>query len=393
VKIIERAVVGVLAKRVRSGPNLVQIVVGPRQVGKTTAIRQVLDRWKGPSHYASADLPAPPDTAWIRGQWEVARLEARTRKTTLLVLDEVQKVERWADVVKALYEEDRRERRPIRACVLGSSSLDVQKAAHESLAGRFELHFCPHWSFSECREAFGWSLDEWLFYGGYPGAAQLVRSRERWAAYVADSLVESVLSRDVLGLANVAKPALLRRLFMLAVRAPARIVSFNKMLGQLQDAGNTVTLAHYLELLSQAFLVSGLDLWTAGAIRSRASSPKLIVWNNALVTALSGLSLRETRAQGDLWGRLVENAVGAHLLNARSPAMTVHYWRDRDDEVDYVVQEGTRVIALEVKTGRPAPRGLAAFSARHPRAKTLVVGTGGLPLEVFFCRAPGDLMG
>jgi predicted AAA+ superfamily ATPase len=393
VRIIERSLVPALTRRLRGGPNLLQIVVGPRQVGKTTAIRQVADAWAGPSHYASADLPAPPDAAWVQAQWEVARVEARSGQgTALLVLDEVQKVERWADVVKGLFEEDRHERRRLRVVLLGSSSLDVQQGAHESLAGRFELHFSPHWSWSECREAFGWTLDQWLYYGGYPGAARLVRSHDRWSAYVADSLVESVLSRDVLQMAAVSKPALLRQLFMLAVRSPARIVAYNKMLGQLHDAGNTVTLAHYLELLSRAFLVSGVGQFTAGVLRSRASSPKLIAWNDALVTSLSGLSFGQARRQTELWGRLVENAVGAHLLNLAGPGQRLHYWREGDDEVDFVLESGQKVLGLEVKSGRPrTTTGLQAFLRRHPGAKSLIVGSGGLSFEKFFSRDPWTL--
>jgi predicted AAA+ superfamily ATPase len=308
---IRRRLVDLLLRRLARGPNLIQIVVGPRQVGKTTALEQVIADWSGPSHYASADLPAPPTAEWIAAQWQVARsLQGRA----LLVLDEAQKVPRWSEIVKALSDEDRRSGARLRVVVLGSASLELRAGASESLAGRFEVHHCPHWSFSECRDAFAWNLDQWLYFGGYPGAARLVRSRQRWADYVRNSLIETVVSRDVLQVSPVAKPALLRQLFALACQAPAEIVAFNKMLGQLQDAGNTVTLAHYLELLSAAFLVTGLQRWTPGKLRARASSPKLIVWSNALITALAPTSLRQLRGRPELWGRLVENAVGASLL-------------------------------------------------------------------------------
>lgn len=391
---LERPLVRSLLLRLETGPNLAQVVVGPRQVGKTTALQQVMKQWKGPSHYASADVPAPPDARWVQSHWEAARLEARrTRRSTLLVLDEVQKIERWSEVVKGLFDEDRRHRAPVRVVLLGSSSLQVRRGAEESLSGRFELHFCPHWSWPECRTAFKWSLDQWLFFGGYPGAARLFRSFERWSRYVADSLIESVLSRDVLQLAQVSKPALLRQLFMLAARTPAQIVSFNKMLGQLQDAGNTVTLAHYLHLLELSFLVSGVNVYSAGVLRQRASSPKLLFWNNALLSALAGAPFAQSRRRGEWWGRLVENAVGAHLMNHLPAGAQLSYWRDGNLEVDWVLERGARVVALEVKSGVPkAPHGLAAFARKYPRAKALIIGDGGIPLETFFSTAPGELL-
>jgi len=389
-KHIERPLVAALLKRLQAGHQPVQIVLGPRQVGKTTALEQVAARWPGPSHYATADLPAPPDGAWIHAQWLVARQLARTaRKRTLLVLDEIQKIPRWSDVVKGLYDEDKRTRSLVRPVVLGSSSLHVERGAKESMAGRYEIHFCPHWTFPECRAAFGWSLEQWLFWGGYPGAAPLVKDATRWRRFVSDALIEPVLSRDVLQLTPVQKPALLRQLFMLAVHAPAQTLSYNKMLGQLQDAGNTVTLAHYLRLLSSAFLVTGLDQWSGSeVIRNRAASPKLIVWNNALVTAMTGLTFAETRRQPELWGRLVENAVGAHLLN-HGFVQATRYWQKAHAEVDFIVERGRRRTAFEVKSGtHAASTGLDTFRQQHPAVRSLVVGTGGIPLEQFFAAPP-----
>lgn len=386
-KLIERSIVLLLLKRLNTPPNLLQIVAGPRQVGKTTALQQVIQKWKGPTHYASADLPSPPDAYWIESQWMIARQEAEaSQKKVLLVLDEVQKIYRWAEVVKALFDEDQRKRRPIRTVLLGSAALAIQKDAQESLAGRFETHFCSHWSWRECQEAFDWTLEQWLFYGGYPrGAEVLMDSEERWQKYISDSLIESVLSRDVLQLTSVVKPALLRQLFMLAIRSPAQILSFNKMLGQLQDAGNTVTLAHYLNLLSSAYLISGLQQWSQGIARARASSPKLVVWNNALVTALLNLKMADAQRRNDLWGRLVENAVGAHLLNQLPPGSQLYYWRQKNDEVDYVLQKGSDILLIEVKSGIPkANKGIEAFRKKYPGAKVLLIGSGGIPLKKFF---------
>jgi predicted AAA+ superfamily ATPase len=389
---MERSVVENVLTRLREGPDLLQVIVGPRQVGKTTAARAVAERWSGPVRYAAADLPLPPGPEWIETQWELARRD-RGQGTPLLVLDEVQKVSGWSEVVKALWDEDRAGGRPMKVLLLGSSSLLLAKGTTESLAGRFFLHRCLHWSYPECREAFGWNLDRWLHFGGYPGAAPLAADEDAWRSYVTDSLVETVLARDVLAMQTVAKPALLRHLFLLAARFPARILSYNKMLGQLDDAGNTTTLARYLRLLETAYLVTGLERFSAGGARSRASSPKLVLWNNALVTALATRSFEEARADTAGWGRLVENAVGAHLLNSlQALPYEVTYWRERGLEVDYVVRTGRGLWAVEVKSGAAErSQGLAAFLRRHKDARPLVGGTGGMPLEEFFATDPREL--
>jgi predicted AAA+ superfamily ATPase len=389
---LRRSIVDALEARLRGRVPL-QVVLGPRQVGKTTAVHQVAAGWHGPGHYASADLPAPPSAEWIEAQWETARvMAAAAKKTTLLILDEVQKVPRWADVAKAQYDRDRAERIRVKTILLGSSALQVTTAAQESLAGRFERHYLPHWSFAECEKVFGFTLDEWLFFGGYPAANAMRRQPARWADFVATSLVEAVLGRDVLQLARVSRPALLRQLYMMATRVPAQILSFNKMLGQLQDAGNTVTLAGYLELLGSAFLLSGLNQYSGGALRARASSPKLVFWSNALINSVAGLSFAEAKRDTAWWGRLVENAVGGHLLNQLPPGGRVSWWREGDLEVDYVIEIGPRVLALEVKSGRARrPGGLRAFKDRVQHARALEVGAGGMQLETFF-RTPLALL-
>jgi predicted AAA+ superfamily ATPase len=384
-------VVGELAAALERRPPLLQVLVGPRQVGKTTAAAQLEARLGWPCHSASADaaLPHPPE--WIETQWRLARASAAAAKRrVLLVLDEIQKVRGWSEVVKRLWDEERRSGGRVRALLLGSSALLVQKGLTESLAGRFFLHRCAHWSWPECRRAFGWPLERWLYFGGYPGAAPFAADEAAWKRYVADSLIETVIARDVLQMQTVAKPALLRHLFALAAAYPAQILSYNKMLGQLQDAGNTVTLAAYLRLLETAFLASGLELHTRGQVRKRGSSPKLILWNNALVNAPSTRTFAQARADGAWWGRLVENAVGAHLLNGlEGPQWSIAYWRANGDEVDFVVSRGTHTWALEVKSGRAGKAGgLAAFRKRYPRAKTWLVGEGGVPLQDFLAAPP-----
>lgn len=393
-KTFDRPLVAALEKRLARTPNLMQVVVGPRQVGKTTAARTVAAGWPGPVHMAAADLPLPPGPEWVESQWMLAR-RLRGRRTVLLVLDEVQKVTGWSEAVKALWDEDRARGSSLRVVLLGSSALLLSRGLTESLAGRFLLHRLPHWSYAECRQAFRWDLEKWLFFGGYPGAADLVAEEPAWRAYVTDSLVETVVARDVLAMQTVAKPALLRHLFMLAASFPAQIFSYNKMLGQLQDAGNTTTLAHYLRLLETAFLVSGLERFSAGRSSTRGSSPKLVLWNNALPSAVGLRSFEQARRDPAHWGRLVENAVGAHLLNhLQGFAYEVTYWRERDDEVDYVVRRGDALWAIEVKSGRPGrpAAGLRSFLRRHPRAVPLIVGSGGIPLEQFLGEEPQALL-
>jgi len=387
----ERDIVDALEKAQKKTPGLMHVVVGPRQVGKTTAVRQLCDRLSYPSRWAAADAPLPPGPEWVESHWRLALSEAvSSRKPVLLVLDEIQKVRGWSETVKRLWDETRAKNVPLRVILLGSSALLVQSGLTESLTGRFFLHRCMHWSWTECRDAFGWSLDQWLYFGGYPGAAVFSDDESAWRQYVDDAMIETVLSRDVFQLAPVTKPILMRHLFGLATRYPAQILSYNKMLGQLQDAGNTTTLAHYVRLMGAAFLVSGLEQYSAGQLRQRGSSPKLVFWNNALINAVSGLTQRATLEDGAWYGRIVENAVGAHLLNSlQGTEWSITYWRDGDKEVDFVVQRGKRTWGLEVKSGRMGKlSGLDAFRRRYPDAQTWVIGAEYVSLEDFFARNP-----
>lgn len=392
----ERPVVGEIEAALSRMPPLLQVLIGPRQVGKTTAAAQVERRLGWPSVVASADAPLPHPPEWIETQWRLARAQAQaTGKRVLLVLDEIQKVPGWSEVTKRLWDEERAVAGKVRPLLLGSSALLVQRGLTESLAGRFFLHRCLHWSWPECRQAFGWSLDRWLYYGGYPGAAPFVEDEAAWKRYVSDSLIETVLARDVLQMQPITKPTLLRHLFALAAQFPAQVFSYNKMLGQLTDAGNTVTLARYLGLLETAFLASGLEQFSKGQVRKRGSSPKLVLWNNALVNALSLRTQPQAFADGAWWGRLVENAVGAHLLNSlQGPGWSVTYWREASEEVDFVVSHGAQDWAVEVKSGRGGKAsGLASFRQRYPKARFWLVGSTGIPLEEFFARPAAEWFG
>lgn len=376
-----------LLKRLKERRRFVQVLAGPRQVGKTTLARQVMVAARIPAHYASADEPTLRDRTWLEQQWDLARLKANEGKSgALLVLDEIQKVIDWSSVVKWLWDADTHAGVPLKVVLLGSSPLLIQSGLTESLAGRFEIIPVPHWAFSEMREAFDWSLESYVFYGAYPGAAELIDDPQRWRHYILDSLVETTISRDILLLTRVDKPALLRRLFQLGCAYSGRILSYQKMIGQLTDAGNTTTLAHYLELLQGAGMLAGLSKFSQGQARQRGSSPKLQVLNTGLMTALDHRSLAEARQDGDHWGRLVESCIGAHLLNSSfGTGIHVTYWRERNHEVDFVLQRGKNTVAIEVKSGarREGLPGMEAFARLFKPKRQLLVGGQGIGVEEF----------
>jgi len=388
--VFQRSVFSQLRRRVEEPRRFIQVLAGPRQTGKTTVARQVMQVLAMPCHYASADEPTLKDTVWLEQQWETARLRTRTpqgrTRKALLVLDEIQKLPRWSESVKRLWDADTASACPLRVVLLGSSPLLVQHGLSESLAGRFEGLPVTHWSFAEMRDAFGWDIETYLYYGGYPGAAALVDDPARWSRYILDSLVETTISRDIFLMTRIDKPALLRRLFELGCAYSGQILSYQKMVGQLQDAGNTTTLAHYLDLLGGAGLLRGLQKYAGQAVRRRSSSPKLIVMNTALLTASCGMTLPEARENFQFWGRLVESAIGATLANgAIGHGIEISYWNSRNQEVDFVLCRGKRLVAIEVKSGRRRDHlpGLAQFSREFDVSRSLLVGADGIPVDEF----------
>ncbi len=387
-----------LSARIAETRRFIQVVTGARQVGKSTLVQRVVEDSGRLARYASADEPTLRGSEWIAQQWDAARLDSREggRHGAVLVLDEIQKVQGWSNTVKRLWDEDTRAKRPLRVVLLGSSPLLIARGLTESLAGRFETLHLPHWSFTEMRDAFGFDLETYLFYGGYPGAAPLATQPQRWVRYIVDALIETTISRDVLLLSRVDKPALLRRLFDLGCRYSGQILSYTKMLGQMQDAGNSTTLAHYLDLLAGAGMITGLQKFAGDTARSRGSSPKLQVLNTALMTAQSNRTLEEARADREFWGRLTESAVGAHLSNASATGeCELFYWRDRGREVDFIVRAGRRLTAIEVKSGRSsdAHPGLKAFAETFKTHRTLLVGAGGIEVEKFLSRPVAHWVG
>ena len=409
-----RAKISTLLNRLDEAPERLSLITGPRQTGKTTLVRQALERLDRPFLYLPVDEPESPvlpsfpgrsestfaipgdplsstsgskDTRWLVRQWERARVGAeRSDRGCVLVFDEIQKISGWSEAVKGLWDADRYHGRRLHIVLLGSAPLLMQRGMTESLAGRYETIRLTQWSFAEMSAAFDFDLPAYVYFGGYPGAASRVREEGRWRAYVTEAIVEPNIERDILAMQRVDKPALLKRLFELGADYSGQILSYNKMLGQLQDAGNTTTLARYLDLLAHAGLIAGLPNYAGGAHRRRASTPKLNVLDTALMSALSGYTFEEARADRSFWGRLVESAVGAHLFNTGAPEVRLHYWRDRGHEVDFVLARGPRLAAVEVKSGpRRAGQtgGLDEFRWRFDGARTILVGDGGVPLSEF----------
>lgn len=365
----------------------IQVIAGPRQVGKSTLVEQVLEQITIPYSSFSADNEQNVTNAWISNVWDAVRNKMTLLHETehILVIDEVQKVDNWSEVVKREWDRDTREKRNLKVLLLGSSRLLLKQGLTESLAGRFELIRMGHWNFLEMKEAFGWTLDQYIYFGGYPGTAPLVSNEARWKRYVKDSLVESALANDVLGTTTVYKPALLKRLFELGCSYSGELLSLTKMMGQLQDKGNVTTLANYIQILDECNLLAGLQKYSGDTARRYASVPKYQVYNNALMNVYSTANFEEQRLDLGKWGRLVESAVGSHLLNyADKLDYKVYYWRDKNDEVDFVVERNRKVWAIEVKSGkRGINKGLGMFREAFSPYRAFVVGTDGITVEQF----------
>lgn len=376
-------------------------VFGPRQSGKTTLVEQALCQTDRPSRHVRVDEPdigessdseptlrppRAPDYEWLVRTWQQAREEADANpRGFVLVLDEIQALPQWSTVVKGLWDADRAENRPLHVVLLGSAPLRVQSGLTESLAGRFEPIRVTHWSFSEMADAFQFDLAEYVYFGGYPGAAPFIDEEARWRDYVLGAFVAPNIEKDILAMTRVDKPALLKQLFELGTAYSGQIVPYNKMLGQLQDAGNATTLARYVDLLSTAGLLVGIPKYARSMLRIRRSSPKLNVLNPGLMAAASTYTFEQAQADRTFWGRLVESAVGAHILNSASSYVRIHYWREEPHEVDFVLSRGPQTIAIEVKSGRGGRRlpGLEAFARKFPGAHTMLVGEGGVPVGEF----------
>lgn len=385
-----------LRDRIMEPRKFIQVLAGPRQIGKSTLAGQVLDTVNIPFTIEVADAVNPHDSDWIHRIWEATRItmSLRGEQEHLLMIDEIQKIDNWSEMVKREWDEDSRRRVNLKIILLGSSRLLLKKGLTESLAGRFELIRMNHWSYKEMHEAFGVTLDQYIYFGGYPGPAHMIDNEKRWRKYIKDSLVAPTIEKDVIMTSNIYKPALMKQLFELGCCYSSEIVSLTEIMGQLQDAGNVTTLASYLEILKQCTLLTILQKYANDDTRKRNSIPKFQVYNNALLTAYKGRSFIADRTDTKAWGRWVESAVGTHLLHhAEELDYQVFYWREpskrngeKDNEVDYIILNDGEITAIEVKSGRRGMNsGLPTFvEAFHPK-RSFVVGTGGVSLEDFLC--------
>ena len=376
-----------LKSRLSEARDKIQTISGPRQVGKSTMIKQVLQETDIPYLSVIADNVPKTDTFWISEMWSSARARMKATKASefLLVIDEVHKLNNWSEAIKKEWDEDTRNDINMKVVILGSSRLLLKDGLTESLAGRFELIRMPHWSYNEMHEAFGLDLEQFIYFGGYPGGAKYVHDERRWRKYIKDSIVAPAIERDILTTKTIYKPALMRQLFDLGCMYSGKELSLNKMLGQLQDAGNVTTLANYLNTLGEARLLCGLQKYARDEARKYNSVPKLMVYNTALLTAQTNTTFHKTFTTPNLWGRWVESAVGAHLLNqADEYDYKLYYWRENNDEVDFIVESGEQQIAIEVKSGRRRTNnGLKVFSDKFHPQQSFVVGTDGIPVEEF----------
>ncbi len=409
----KRSLYKVLRKRLLETPFRIQIVSGPRQTGKTTLVNQVCndlfsEKLIKPHFYAvdnpdrqdSSNFriggeevltpPDRPDIDWLSFQWNKARFSITNdheddNKLHVLVFDEIQKIPNWSEAVKGLWDQDRRDGVNLHVVLLGSSPLLMQQGLTESLAGRFEKLTNTHWSFNEMSEAFGFTLDEYIYFGGYPGGASLIREEDRWLDYIRFSLIEPNIQKDIVAMTNIHKPALLKLLFEFGCEYSSQVYAYNNMLGQLKDAGNTTTLAHYLELLSNAGLLTGIMKFTPNKGRIRSSSPKLNVLNTALMSCFSNYTFQEALSDRTYWGRQAESAVGAHLINTCAKNTKIYYWRESRDEVDYILKRGEQLLAIEVKSHqkRIKTSGLNKFLTKFPSARPMLVGSNGVSFQEF----------
>ena len=386
----------ILSARIREPRRFIQIVMGPRQVGKTTLVRQVVEGSSLPWSMCSADNVASSRTDWIAERWEEARMKIKIEKLPemLLVIDEVQKVRGWSEIIKKLWDEDTLSHTPLKVILLGSSRVTLEKGLADSLAGRFETIRLPHWSFPEMHEAFGFSLEQYVYFGSYPAAAELIGNEERWADYVRSSIVDATINKDILIDTAVSKPALLRQTFELAAAYSGEILSMTKMLGQLQDAGNTTTLASYLNLLSDSGLVCGLQKYAGDQARRRASIPKYQVYNNALKTIFCETTFKDALSNPRLWGRIFESAIGTHIVNmAFAHRLQPYYWHEGNDEVDFVIKHQSKIAALEVKSNHDmANSGLAKFRQQYNPDVALVIGPSAFSPIIFLSTDPRKML-
>ena len=376
-----------IRERIEEPRRFIQVVMGPRQVGKSTVVKQVLNDISIPYKFFAADAVANYNAGWITECWETVRvLSETTKQPYILVIDEIQKINNWSETVKKLWDEDTFNDRDIKVVLLGSSRILLKRGLSESLAGRFEEIRMCQWSYNEMRDCFGYNIDQYLFYGGYPGAAPLIPNPERFDEYIRSSIIESTINRDILNDTPINKPSLLRQTFEIAASYSGKILSYTKMMGQLQDAGNVTTLVQYLHLLNESCLVGGLQKYTNDMARTKNSIPKFQVYDNSFKEVFTPLTFEEARLAPSKWGNIFESGIGAYIMGqAFLHRLEVFYWRERNWEVDFILRKKGVIIALEIKSNlENKTEGLNEFKKRFNPHKALIIGEGGLKAEEFF---------
>lgn len=384
----KRAEYQVIKNRLQEQRKFIQVVMGARQIGKSTVVKQVLKDLDAPYQLFSADNVPATNSAWISNCWAAVRSlkESKELESIILVIDEIQKIANWSEVVKKEWDDDTFHDRDIKVLLLGSSRVLLEKGLSESLAGRFEEIRMSHWSYLEMKECFGFSLDQYLFYGGYPGAASLIDDDDRFQQYIQSSIIEATINKDILMDTPISKPALLRQTFELGAAYSGGLLSLNKMLGSLQDAGNTATLAGYINLLNESGLLCGLQKFSIDTARRKASIPKLQVYNNALKMVYSPFTFEQAILDRKAWGHIFESGIGAYIVSqAFTHRFEVFYWRERNDEVDFVLRKKGSVVAIEVKSNaEKRTEGLEKFRQLFNPQSSFIVGDGGVSAEDFF---------
>ena len=377
----------ILHERIAEPRRFIQVIAGPRQVGKSTMVKQIVKELTIPYTLETADAIEPTNTEWISNVWNTVRQQMLFRNETehLLVIDEIHKINNWSEKVKREWDSDTFADRNIKVVLLGSSRLLLKKGLTESLMGRFELIRMPHWNYREMHEAFGWDINQYIYFGGYPGGATLIKNERRWRQYVTDAIIGPSIDKDVILTSTIYKPALMRNLFELGCTYSGEELSLNKVLGQLQDAGNVTTLSNYLTILGECNLLAGLQKYAADKARKYNSVPKFQVFNSALLSALHGKTYEQAFTDSKLWGRWVETAVGAYLINNTEPlGYKLYYWREASNEVDYILERRGETIAIEVKSGhRTTNKGITLFRERYNPRHAIIVGSGGISIEDF----------
>lgn len=377
----------IIKSRLEEPRRFIQVIVGPRQIGKSTVVKQVLNDIELPYLFYSADDVPASNRAWIADCWAAARSVKESKKYSefILVIDEIQKIANWSEIIKKEWDSDTFNDCDIKVLLLGSSRVLLEKGLSESLAGRFEEIRMCHWGYKEMKDAFNLSLSEYLYYGAYPAAIPLIGDYERFQQYIQSAIIDSTINKDILMDSPVGKPALLRQTFELGAAYSGELLSLNKMLGMLHDAGNTSTLLSYLNLLNDSGLLCGLQKFRIDMARRKASIPKLQVYNNALKLAYLNTSFENTLTDRRLWGRIFESGIGSYLVNqAFKHRFDVFYWRDRNMEVDYILKKGDSVVAIEVKSNSLQQTvGLDAFRQKFSPKAAFIVGDGGIPPEEF----------